>query len=317
MTGIISRRDLLQISYGTAAAIGISTVAAELHPVNALAQSGSRNPVSPISNVPKEEKTVSTGSANSRAQLFYRDDWFDEPWLKPEPVLMIHGVGESSITWFGWVPRMAGEFRLLRPDLPGLGRSAIPPNFEWSLANLATTLAHFLDTLEVESAHIIGAKLGGAIAMQFAADYPRRARTLVVASAPVSTPKFSSTAEFEGKKWAEETQRDRLGSAAPQQEIEYWNNMMGSMSQETKDGIKKVTSALNDSMLPRITAPTLVITTDRSAIQPVEAVLHYQKKIPNSRLLVLPSDAYHVAVAKADECVTSVLTFIKETKQRA
>ena len=125
MTGIISRRDLLQISYGTAAAIGISTVAAELHPVNALAQSGSRNPVSPISNVPKEEKTVSTGSANSGAQLFYRDDWFGEPWLKPEPVLMIHGVGESSLTWFGWVPRMAGEFRLLRPDLPGLGRSAI------------------------------------------------------------------------------------------------------------------------------------------------------------------------------------------------
>jgi len=38
-----------------------------------------------------------------------------------------------------------------------------------------------------------------------------------------------------------------------------------------------------------------------------------QQKIPKSRLLVLSSDAYHVAVAKADECVTSVLAFIKET----
>lgn len=315
MTAVISRRELLQMSYGTAALVGISTVPSELGPAIALAQS---EPARPVSNILREEKTVPTASAGSRAQLFYRDDWFGEPWVKPEPALMIHGVGESSIAWFGWVPRMAREFHVLRPDLPGLGHSAIPPDFEWSLANLATTLAHFLDALEVESAHIIGAKLGGAIAMQFAADYPRRTRTLVVASAPVSTPKYSSTAaEFQGKTWVQDTQRDRLGSAAPQEEIDYWNHMMGSMSSEAKDGIKKVTSTLSDSMLPRITAPTLVITTDRSALQPVETVLQYQKKIPNSRLLVLPSDAFHVAVAKADECVTSVLAFIKGARQPA
>jgi pimeloyl-ACP methyl ester carboxylesterase len=313
MTAKISRRGLLHISYGTAAALGISAVAGEFDSTTELARS------EPAGNSPGEGKTAPTASADSRAQLFYRDDWFGEPWLKPEPALLIHGVGESSIAWFGWVPRMAREFRVLRPDLPGLGQSAIPPNFEWSMPNLATVLSHFLDTLQVESAHVIGAKLGGAIAMQFAADYPRRTRTLTVASAPISTPKFSSTAaEFQGKTWVQDTQRNRLGSAAPKEEIEYWNNMMGDMSSQTKDGIKKVTSTLNmESVLPRITAPTLVITTDRSALQPVETVLQYQKKIPNSRLLVLPSDAYHVAVAKANECVTSVLGFIKETKQRA
>ena len=47
-------------------------------------------------------------------------------------------------------------------------------------ANLAAVMARFLDAIELESAHIVGAKLGGAIAMQFAADYPRRTRTLVV-----------------------------------------------------------------------------------------------------------------------------------------
>jgi len=31
---------------------------------------------------------------------------------------------------------------------------------------------------------------------------------------------------------------------------------------------------------------------------------------------VLHSDAYHIAAANADECVTNVLAFIKETKQR-
>ena len=34
----------------------------------------------------------------------------------------------------------------------------------------------------------------------------------------------------------------------------------------------------------------------------------------DQNILVLQTDAYHVAVAKADECVTNVLSFIKETK---
>jgi pimeloyl-ACP methyl ester carboxylesterase len=91
--------------------------------------------------------------------------------------------------------------------------------------------------------------------------------------------------------------------------------MMNATDPRTTAGINKITAALNmDPVLPRITAPTLVITSDRSSLQSVETVLAYQKKIPHSRLLVLPSDAYHVAVAKADECVTGVLSFLKETK---
>jgi pimeloyl-ACP methyl ester carboxylesterase len=80
----------------------------------------------------------------------------------------------------------------------------------------------------------------------------------------------------------------------------------------------KVEEALNmESVLPRIAAPTLVITSDRSALQSVETVLRYQQKIPNSRLLVLPSDGYHVAVIKPDECVSNVLSFIKDIKRGA
>ena len=60
-----------------------------------------------------------------------------------------------------------------------------------------------------------------------------------------------------------------------------------------------------------------MITTDRSALQSVETVLRYQQKIANSRLLVLPSDGYHVAVIKPDECVSNVLSFIRDLKRGA
>jgi hypothetical protein len=58
------------------------------------------------------------------------------------------------------------------------------------------------------------------------------------------------------------------------------------------------------------------MTADRSKTQSVETVRQYQMLIPNSRLVVLRSDAYHIAAANADECVTNVLTFIKEAKHR-
>ncbi len=239
-------------------------------------------------------------------QIFYRDEWLGAPWLKPEPALFLHGNSETSEIWFGWVPRMAQRFRLFLPDLPGFGGSTVPPDFEWSLANYAKAVANFLDAMGIESAHIIGAKTGGAIAMQFAATYPQRTRTLVVASGPFSPvdPKFENS-----------PQQVRLGSAASKEEMEYFDKLKDDTRPETRRGIRTVISSINlESLLPRITARTLIITSDRSALQAVETVLRYQPKIPNSRLLVLTSDAYHVAVANAGECVTNVLAFIQETK---
>jgi pimeloyl-ACP methyl ester carboxylesterase len=293
MAVTISRRDLLHLGSGTAAALGVSVIAGELASVSALAQGG------PVSNASKEE-------------LFYREDWFGEPWRKPETAVLIHGNDESSIVWFGWVPRMAQEFRLLRPDLPGFGRSKIPAGFEWSLPNLATFVAHVLDKAGVESAHIIGAKTGGAIAMQFAADYPGRTRTLAVASGPASVIAISNPSKI--------PQRDRLGSAASKEMIEYWNNMFATAPQEAVKGLGTALSKFDlarDGVLQRITAPTLVITADRSALQSVEKVRQYQLLIPKSSLVVLHSDAYHIAAANADECAMNVLAFIKETRQRA
>jgi 3-oxoadipate enol-lactonase len=299
----VSRRGLLHMSAGTAGALGISALATEFGAVGASAKS------EPESSAGNSQAAAPAASGN---ELFYRDDWLGAPWAKPETALLIHGNDESSASWFGWIPRMAQEFRLLRPDLPGFGNSPIPQNFEWSMPSLATTLAHLLDRLGVESAHIIGAKTGGAIGMQFAADYPQRTRTLTIVSGPVT--RVAAGIGFSAP--SSTSQQRRLGTSAPKELVEYWDTMMGSTKPQTRAGIAKVEAALNmESVLPRIAAPTLVITSDRSALQSVETVLRYQQKIANSRLLVLPSDAYHVAVIKPDECVSNVLSFIKESKR--
>src|SRR6202163_2214697 len=217
-----SRRDVLHFGYGTAVALGVSTVADALGPVRALAQ-GAR-----ASNASVED-------------FFYREDWFGEPWRKPETAVLIHGNAESSIVWYAWMPRVAQESRVLRPDLPGLGRSRIPAGFEWSLPSLAAFVAHVLDKAGADSAHIIGAKAGGAIAMQFAADYPARTRTLSVvhvpfaatnAGGPAAAPSFSP-------------QLARLGSAASKEMADYWENMFATAPQIPTKGLLSAVAKSN------------------------------------------------------------------------
>jgi pimeloyl-ACP methyl ester carboxylesterase len=290
-----SRRDVLNLGGGTAAALGVSALAGALGPVRALAQGA------PASNASAED-------------FFYREDWFGEPWRKPETAVLIHGNDESSIVWYAWMPRMAQEVRVIRPDMPGFGRSRIPAGFEWSLPSLASFVAHVMDRAGVDSAHIIGAKAGGTIAMQFAADYPSRTRTLSVAGSPASAPPsvLSSTSP------SQIPQVDRLGSAASKEMVDYWQNMFTTAAEIPTKGLRTAVSKdLKGGVLQRIKAPTLVMTADRSKMPSVEAVRRYQMLIPNSRLVVLRSDAYHVAAANADECVTNVLAFIKEAGRRA
>lgn len=161
-----------------------------------------------------------------KLNMFYEDDWFGDPWRGPEVALLIHGLAESSRAWFGWVPWLSREFRVLRPDLRGFGRSTIPEkDLKWSIDVFVEDLRQFLDKLQIGPAHIIGAKLGGSVAFQFAAKYPECTRTLTVASGPVRVRSAGGSMNLLSianrirtvgiQVWAAETQRARLGSEAP------------------------------------------------------------------------------------------------------
>jgi pimeloyl-ACP methyl ester carboxylesterase len=143
--------------------------------------------------------------------------------------------------------------------------------------------------------------------MQFAADFPRRTRSLAVISGPASVISITNPSPV--------PQKDRLGSAVSAEMIEYWTAMEKSAPAAGTQGLNTALSNFDlerDGVLQRIEAPSLIVTADKSALQSVEKVRKYQTAIRNSRLVVLNSDAYHVAVAKPTECVANVLAFVRE-----
>src|SRR5260370_31990315 len=86
--------------------------------------------------------------------LAYEDDWFGPPWTEPQSVVMIHGNAESSRAWFAWVPRLAGRYRVIRPDLPGFGASPAPAHYGWSVRELAGDIRHFLAALRLANCQL-------------------------------------------------------------------------------------------------------------------------------------------------------------------
>ncbi len=88
-----------------------------------------------------------------------------------EPLLLIHGLGGSGADWAFQVAALEKRFRVIIPDLPGSGHSP-PPRGEYSIAGFATALWSLLDYLRVSRTNIIGFSLGGAVALEMAAQRP-------------------------------------------------------------------------------------------------------------------------------------------------
>ncbi len=129
--------------------------------------------------------------------MHYEDHYFGEAWLKPETVLMVHGVAESGAAWDQWVPHFARNYRVVRPDLRGFGESTVPPaGYPFKPDGFAAELAAFVRALDIGPVHIIGAKIGGSVSMQFAADYPELTRSLAVFSGPVRARNTGGSADL-------------------------------------------------------------------------------------------------------------------------
>jgi pimeloyl-ACP methyl ester carboxylesterase len=254
--------------------------------------------------------------------MAYEDDWFGEPWTIPETVVMVHGNSESARAWTCWVPHLAGKYRVIRPDLPGFGASTEPPGYGWSVSELAADIGRFLHALQIESCHLIGAKYGGSACIELASTQPDRFRSLCLFGSPIRGSGSGNADAIRAKgvrQWASETMRSRLGSAASEAQMQWWaDELMGKSSARAALGASsaRIDMELGDK-LPRITAATLIVTTQESGLQTVEAVELYARRIPDARVIVLPGDSYHIAAVEPQLCAQHALLFMQQASAKA
>jgi pimeloyl-ACP methyl ester carboxylesterase len=254
------------------------------------------------------------------AVVAYEDDWFGKPWIVPPTVVMVHGNCESSRAWTPWVPRLAGDYRVIRLDLPGFGASTAPADHGFTAPEMAIDIARFLDALGITSCHLIGAKYGGSICLCVAAIEPQRFPSLAVFGSPA---RGQGTGNADGirtkgvRQWATETMRARLGSTASQAQVRWWIELMSATSEHAALAASSALVRMDlDDRLPLIEAPTLIVTTQESGLQSVEAVERYAARIPDARVIVVPGDGYHIAAVEPELCARHALHFMQEVSAR-
>jgi len=106
------------------------------------------------------------------------------------PVVLIHGMVNSSRHWQQVALALADRYTVIAPDLIGHGDSTSPRG-DYSLGAHAARIRDLLASLGVDSASMIGHSYGGGVAMQFFWQFPQRTDRLMLVSAGGLGPEVS------------------------------------------------------------------------------------------------------------------------------
>jgi len=96
------------------------------------------------------------------------------------PLLLIHGLMVSGAMYEPVLPALTRHYRVIVPDLRGHGHSGALSG-PYRVEQLAGDMVQLLNDLQIDAVNVLGYSQGGAVAQQFAHDYPKRVRRLVLA----------------------------------------------------------------------------------------------------------------------------------------
>jgi pimeloyl-ACP methyl ester carboxylesterase len=99
-----------------------------------------------------------------------------------EPLLLIHGYAETCDTWRPVIRALARRWRVIAPDLPGIGESAIPAD-GLDMATAAARVHALAESLDVKQARVVGHDIGMMVAYAYAATHPTNVHRLVLMEA--------------------------------------------------------------------------------------------------------------------------------------
>lgn len=99
-----------------------------------------------------------------------------------EPLLFLHGLGSSSLDWEYQVQFFAKKFKVITLDFRGFGKSD-KPSSGYSIPEFAKDIIEFLNLQKIEKVTLIGVSMGGMVALECAAEFPDKIKSIVVINA--------------------------------------------------------------------------------------------------------------------------------------
>jgi pimeloyl-ACP methyl ester carboxylesterase len=257
------------------------------------------------------------------------------------PVVLIHGMVNSSRHWEDVALRLADRYTLIAPDLIGHGDSATPRG-DYSLGAHAASIRDLLAVIGIDHATIVGHSLGGGVAMQFFYQFPQRTDRLVLVSSgglgrevspllrgaalPGAAAILRAAAHrrvLDGMWWSGQRLRDRgIGTGV------YLQAIARALRPLERAGARKAFIQTLRSVIDvhgqRVSArdrlyllrgfPTLIVWGERDHTIPLAHGEEAHHAIPGSHFVTLPRAAHFPHLEDPDGLATALDDFISSTE---
>jgi pimeloyl-ACP methyl ester carboxylesterase len=252
-------------------------------------------------------------------------------WGRPglPPLCFLHG-GSAHAHWFDAVAlAFADRHHVVALDQRGHGESAWPPTPAYATEDFAADLAGVMDALGWGRMIVAGHSMGGHNAMSFAAWRPERVQALVVVDArPAIPPERLHLMHARGRRvprrhasLAEAIAAFRLlpreTAAAPALLAHLARAGVVERDGEWRyrfdpaaNGDRHPTDAW--PLLPRITAPTLVVRGELSPVLPRAMAEAVVGAVPRARLIEIPGAYHHLVLDRPAAFVAALDAFLRE-----
>ena len=233
---------------------------------------------------------------------------------KRAPVLLVQGLGAEKNAWNPQRAALAFRHRTVALDNRGAGRSD-KPDGTYNLEQMADDAITVLDHAGIESAHVVGLSMGGAISQIIALKYPQRVRSLtLVATACRNHPwreellqSWADTAATEGMnalgkeaaRWVIGPRSFRrllpaMGWLGP---LQLLNPAGGFVSQV--DAILGTEAEQLHDELANISCPTMVVVGNQDILTPRGDAEEIASLIPTAELVIISGGAHGLTVEHA------------------
>lgn len=241
-----------------------------------------------------------------------------------QAVVCIHGLGGSSNNWTPVLSAFEG-MKVVRPDLPGSARSALPSQ-PLSIELYVETLVGALGELGISEAHVVAHSMGTIVAQHLAIRHPDLVKSLALFGPLLAPPEqgragIHARAALSRERGIAGVQEiaDAIVKGATSAETKAQRPVAlalvrESVMRQSPEGYAQSCEALAGAQaadIEKIVVPTLLVTGDEDGVGQPAAVKAMGERIAGSKVTVLSGCGHWTTFEKPAECAEALKVFYK------
>lgn len=227
-------------------------------------------------------------------------------------VVMLHGLGGTSNTFEPVMPAL-DDYRVIRPDLPGAGRSTLRPSIN-SIEGLAKAITDVLASLQVHRVILVAHSMGTLVAQQMALGGVIRIDGMVLFGALTEPPETARTAlltrasvaQAEGMAGiASQVANAALSSKTLNDNPSTYAFVRESLMRQPAAGYSSHCKILANSKaypVEKLSVPVHLVTGSEDVVAPPSMAEKLNSEIPHSNLELLPEIGHWPTLEAPKEC---------------